>query len=144
MNDSEIKTTGAAGAGDVNQPCACQCDCLQRQVTILLLALAIISGTFFVFLWRQVRYARRDLEAMKPPASQIIQEFNQSKPTMDAFIGKLAEYGRTHADFAPIVTKYKISSTAAPAPTATSLKPAAVSQPAAAKPAAAPAPVPKK
>jgi hypothetical protein len=130
MNDSEIKTTTASVAGDVNQPCAC----LQRQVTIMLLALVIISGTLFAFLWRQVRYARRDLEAMKQPATQIIQEFNQSKPTMDAFVGKLAEYGRTHADFAPITKKYQLPMTAAPAPP----QPAAASKPAAPAPASAP------
>ena len=138
MNDSEIKTSPVPTAGDTNQPC----NCLQRQVTIMLLALIILSGTLFVFLWRQVHYARRDLEAMKPPATQIIQEFNQSKPAMDAFLVKLAEYGRTHADFAPIMKKYQLGMTATPAP----MQPSVAPKPAAAKPAAAPAPAsaPKK
>ncbi|MCU0783099.1 MAG: hypothetical protein MUF81_03445 [Verrucomicrobia bacterium] len=135
MNEPETKPATAPQAEDLKQ----QCVCLQRQMTTLLLALVIVSGTLSIFLWRQVRYARRDLEAMKPPATQMVQEFNQIRPGMDAFLAKVTEFGRTHADFAPILTKYRIPMTTG-APPATVAAP----KPAAAKPAAAPASAPKK
>ena len=121
MNDPETKFAAAPETEDLKQ----QCVCLQRQMTTLLLALVIVSGTLSVFLWRQVRYARRDLEAIKPQAAQIIQEFNQARPGMDAFLAKVTEYGRTHPDFMPILTKYRIPATAAPPATVTAPKPAA-------------------
>jgi hypothetical protein len=104
--------------------------CMQRQITILLLALVIVSGTLTVFLWRQVRYARRDLEAMKPPASQMIQEFSKARPGMETFVAKVAEFGRTHPDFVPILSKYRIPmTTGAPPATATAPKPVAAPAP---------------
>jgi len=107
-----------------------QCACLQRQMMTLLLALVIVSGTLTVFLWRQARYARRDLEDMKSPAGQIIQEFNQNKAAMDGFVAKIAEFGRTHPDFAPIMTKYRIPMpTGAPPATATAPVPATTTPP---------------
>jgi hypothetical protein len=126
MNDPETKSF-APESEDLKQ----QCVCLQRQMTTLLLALVIVSSTLSVFLWRQVRYARRDLEALKPPAAQIIREFNQARPGMDTFLAKVTEYGRTHPDFAPILTKYRI-------PVATAAPPATVTAPKPAAPAAAP------
>jgi hypothetical protein len=121
MNDPETKPV-APEAEDVQQQCAC----LQRQITTLLLALIIVSGTLTVFLWRQKAYARRDLEAMQQPAAQIIQDFNQNQATMKGFVDKIAEYGRTHPDFMPILTKYRIPvPTGAPPAAATAPKPAA-------------------
>ena len=124
----------SSGNDDLRQ----QCEGLQRQVTTLLFAMVILSGTLTVFLWRQARYARADLEVLKLPASQVLQSFKQEKPIMDDFLAKLADFGKSHPDFTPILTKYKIQSspvsvpaTSAPAPA--SLTPA--SAPAAATPA---------
>jgi hypothetical protein len=119
MNDPETKTPATPEADDVNQ----QCVSLQRQMTTLLLAVVIVSGTLTVFLWRQARYARHDLDAIKPTAAQIIQEFNQKQAGLQTFVSKVAEYGRTHPDFAPIMNKYKLTSI-------TSAPPAAVTAPA--------------
>ena len=90
-----------------------QCASLQRQVTTLLLGVFVLSGTVTVFLWRQARYARADLEVMKPPAAHIMQVFKQEKPIMEDFLAKMAEFGKTHPDFTPILTKYKIQPVAA-------------------------------
>ncbi|MCX8090894.1 MAG: hypothetical protein N3I86_08175 [Verrucomicrobiae bacterium] len=109
---------------------------LQRQVFFLLVALLILSGTVTVFLFWQVRHAKRDLAALRPVAAQVIQEFNQRKPDVDAFLARLADYGRTHADFAPIINKYQIRpTTGAPPASATAPAPAAQQRPAAPAPA---------
>ena len=134
MSDLESRNPITGGNDDLRQECAS----LQRQVTTLLLAVFVLSGTLTVFLWRQARYARADLEVLKPPASQIIQSFKQEKPIMDDFLVKLADFGKTHPDFGPILTKYKIQSSSVPVTT-----PAA---PASTTPAGGPAPAtpPKK
>lgn len=113
MNGDETTPTVPAATGDLNERCAC----MQRQMTWMLVALIVVSCTLTVFLWRQVRYAKRDFGAMKPPAMQVINNFNQNKPAMDAFVLKLTEFGRSHPDFMPILNKYHIpvSTTAPPA-----------------------------
>jgi hypothetical protein len=65
---------------------------------------------------------------------------------VDAFVAKVAEYGRTHPDFEPILKKYGI-----PLPTNTvapmsfpAVKPAGTPVATPAKPAVSPAPAPKK
>lgn len=129
MEDFETKNVVAAGTDDVKQQCAA----LQRQITTLLLALVVVSGTLSVFLWRQARYARADLEAVKQPAAQLIQAYDkQDKARLDGFVARLADYGKTHPDFVPILNKYKIAVTTLPI--TTSAPPATASP----KPAAAP------
>ena len=134
MSDLETRKPITGGNEEWRQHCAA----LQRQVTTLLVAVFVVSGTLTVYLWRQARYARADLEVLKQPASQVIQSFKQEKPIMDDFVAKLTEFGKTHPDFAPILNKYKIQ----PAATAgiTSAPPAVVAP----KPAPAPSTTPKK
>lgn len=82
---------------------------LQRQVAVLLLALIVVSGTLTVYLWYQARTSGRDLEAIRPQATQVIQSFNQDRPGMEKFVGQLITYGQTHPDFKPILAKYGIA-----------------------------------
>jgi hypothetical protein len=109
MSDLESSKTPVADTSELRQLCAS----LQRQVTTLLVAVFVLSGTLTVFLWRQARYARADLEVLKPPAAHLIQSFKQEKLLMDDFVAKLAEFGKKHPDFAPILAKYKIQPAAA-------------------------------
>lgn len=102
MNDLETKPESNA-SGSRNEY-----EGMQKQLNILLMAVVILSATFSVFLWRQTRYLRRDLEGLKPMAGPVIQRYNQEKPTVDAFVAKVAEYARTHPDFAPIAKKYQL------------------------------------
>ena len=133
MNDLEKKpsSTGASSHGDA----------VQLQLTILLIGLIVLAGTFAVFVWRQVRYMKADLALLKPIAALHIQGYNQEKPTVDALVARIVEYGRTHPDFEPIMRKYQLQAfTNAPAAPAAA-KPAA---PVPARPATNPAPAPKK
>jgi hypothetical protein len=129
---SDLETKNASNTEDLRQQCAS----LQRQVSTLLLAMFVLSGTVTVFLWRQARYARVDLETLKAPAAQLIQAFKQEKLLMDDFVAKLSEFGKTHPDFAPILNKYKIQPAAASS--ITSAPPAVVAPP------VSPAPTQKK
>jgi hypothetical protein len=84
---------------------------LQRQVFILLLALIVVSGTLTVFLYRQASLARRDLDAIKPQAVQIINAFNQNHASVTNFVEALRVYGLSHPDFQQqVLKKYGIGS----------------------------------
>lgn len=82
---------------------------LQQLVTSVLLVLVVISGTLSIFLLRQWRFAKSELEAVAPTANQLIMEHTNNFALTQDFARKLAEYGRTHPDFAPIVLKYRLN-----------------------------------
>jgi hypothetical protein len=139
MNDFETKSS--APSTDQSQAAVAS---LQTQVHLLLIAMILLSGIFATFVYIQARRARSDLAASKLVGEPILQSFAQEKPTLDAFLGKLVDFSKTHADFAPVLAKYPWFfqfQTSAPPVTATAPKPAA---PAVTKPAATPAPAPKK
>ena len=87
---------------------------LRHLVTSILILVIVISGTFNIYLLRQYKSVSRELAQMQPQAAQIIADYQQkSGPLMDDFVNKITEYGRTHADFAPIMAKYNLKPTAA-------------------------------
>ena len=84
-----------------------QYDALSHLVVSLLVLLLIVSGSFNLFLLRQVKYARTDLQAVRPQITQMLAEYNKvSAPAIQNLIKQLTDYGRTHPDFVPILTKY--------------------------------------
>ena len=121
MSEFDDKPLGTGQAG--------QSESLQLQLTLQLLALVLMAATLAFFFYVQSHRAKFDLNTLKPTATAMIASFEQEQPSVNAFIAKIAEYGRTHPDFAPILQKYQI-----PPPTNTP-------PPIAPKPAA---PVPKK
>lgn len=127
MNDLENKPANPAPGADQNES-------LQLQLTLQLLALVLMAATLAFYFYVQQHRSRFDLKVIKPPAMQIIADFERSQPNVNAFVAKLSDYGKTHPDFAPIMQKYAIPTniTAAAAP---------VPKPAAPAPAA---PAPKK
>ncbi len=121
MNDLDAKAPAQPEANDLQR----QHDDLRHLVVSLLILVIVISGTLNIYLLRQWRTLSRDLAAVRPQAAQIIGEFQRVRgPAMSEFVKKLTEYGRTHADFAPIVVKYGLrpatnapaAAPAAPAP----------------------------
>ncbi|MGA2178507.1 MAG: hypothetical protein ABSH15_02845 [Verrucomicrobiota bacterium] len=81
---------------------------LRHQVFTLLLALVVVSGTLTVVLYRQARLTGKDIEIIKPQATQIIAAFKRDQQGMEAFVKQLTAYGVTHPDFQPILRKYGI------------------------------------
>ena len=94
---------------------------LRHQVFTLLLALVVVSGTLTVVLYRQAKLTGRDIEIIKPQATQIIAAFKRDQPAMENFVKQLTAYGVTHPDFQPILKKYGI---VAKQPAATPVVPA--------------------
>ncbi|MGA2029842.1 MAG: hypothetical protein ABSG87_07195 [Verrucomicrobiota bacterium] len=84
---------------------------LQSQVTLLLIALIVVSGTLTFYLAYEARASGKDVAKLEPQARQISAQI----PTMQKFVGQLQAYGQAHLEFQPILRKYGISATNASA-----------------------------
>lgn len=91
---------------------------LERHTTWLFASLVVLSFTLTAFLGLQARRSGKELDMIKPQATQVIENSRQEGPQVQAFFGRLVEYGKTHPDFAPILTKYGLRPTNAAAPAA--------------------------
>jgi hypothetical protein len=76
---------------------------LRHQITLLLLALIVISGTLTTYLFYQARALGRDLAALEPQARVVIQNYNKNLPNIQQFVRELVTYGQKHPDFQPIL-----------------------------------------
>jgi hypothetical protein len=115
MNESETNPPAQTELMD-------QIVALRHQIFTLLLALVVVSGTLTVYLYRQASITGKDIVAIKPQATKIIQEFSQNRVGMENFVKQLTAYGSTHPDFQPILRKYGIVQQPAAAPGAPKTK----------------------
>jgi hypothetical protein len=128
MDNLDLKTPVQADASDLRA----QFDQLRHLISSVLILVIVISGTLGIYLLRQWQSSRKDLAAIRPPAAQMIAEYQKvSGPLMSDFVKKITDYGRTHPDFAPVLAKYGLRPTG---PTNTALT----------APGAPPAAAPKK
>jgi hypothetical protein len=111
MNESETNLPAQTDLLD-------QVVALRHQVFTLLLALVVVSGTLTVVLYRQARLTGKDIEAIKPAATQIIEAFKRDRPAMENFVKQRTAYGSMHPDFQPILKKYGVVPQSAAAPAA--------------------------
>ncbi len=68
----------------------------------VLIMLLVLGGAVDLFLVRQVKNTRGELTTLRAYVAQT----QRTGPAIDEFARKLAEFGKTHQDFAPIMTKY--------------------------------------
>jgi len=101
MNESDISPAGP-------DELAGQISSLQRQVTLLLLALVVVSSTVTAYLFYQMHILGKDLDGTRSQATQIIQNYNKNVPQMQKLVQELTAYGQTHPDFQPILVNYGI------------------------------------
>jgi hypothetical protein len=105
MDNLEHPTPGQPELRDLQA----QCDSLQQLVSSLLLVLIVISGTLSIFLLRQWRFVKAELDERAPQAAQMLMEHTNNFAVTQDFVKKVAEYGRTHPDFGQIAAKYHLS-----------------------------------
>ena len=79
MNEPELNSPAPAQLSE-------QVAALQRQVSTLLLALIVVSGTLTVYLFRQASVAGKDIQTLK---TQVIEPFRQRQPAMENFLNQL-------------------------------------------------------
>ncbi len=139
INTDPVKSFSSSDNEELKQTCAA----LEAQVhtlRLVVLVAAVIVGLFF---WREGNLNSAAVTQMQPQISQITQVMGQIEKQggsyekqmqgLQAIAIRLSEFGRSHPDYQPILTKYGIPLGNAPA-----------NAPAAAKPAAAPTAPPKK
>ena len=128
MNEPETTTPVRPDVEELKETCAA----LRHQATTLLLALIVVSGTLTVHLGLQARRTGRDLEVIRPQAIQMMEYSKREEPQIADFVVKLTEFGRTHPDFQPILSRFKIQITPPPGaatnPAASTAKPAGASK----------------
>jgi hypothetical protein len=107
MDTPENQNQIRPGGSDVQA----QVDALRHVLVSALVLLLIVSGTFNLYLWRQYRTTRGELQAVLPNAPKIAGELTG----MQDFVRKLVDFSKTHPDFAPVLSKYGIQPTAASA-----------------------------
>jgi hypothetical protein len=115
MDNLDTKSPSTSGTNELQA----QYDALRHLVVSMLILVVVISATLNLYLLRQWRSTSRDLDAIRPQAAQMVRDYQtKTGPLMNDFVSKLAEYGRTHPDFLPILAKYNLKpATNAPAAT---------------------------
>jgi hypothetical protein len=89
------------------EPSPAQYDSLRQLVVSILVLLMVVSGTLNVFLLRQSSTSRQELEAIRPQVDAMVSQYQRSVgPAMDEFERKLVEFGRSHADFVPLLSRH--------------------------------------
>lgn len=88
-----------------------ECAQLRAQTQNLRLAQLIVAVAVAGFFWVEVWRNGQALETMRPQASQVAEVTKKQTPAINEFVNRLAEFGRTHPDFVPVLTKYGIATT---------------------------------
>ena len=92
-----------------------QVENLQKLVTYTLVVTIIAAAAFALFLRRQTQLTKAELDVLRPQKAQIDAQYQKLVgPEVEAFGRKLAEYGTTHPDFAPIMAKYGLTKPTGP------------------------------
>lgn len=82
---------------------------LRRQANTLYIALALLSLTLAAFIGVQVRRAGKDLDAIRPQATQLVDVNKKDAPLIQSFVSQLAAYGQVHPDYADkVLSKFGI------------------------------------
>ena len=76
---------------------------LERQVTILLIALIFVSGTLGVFFYRQAANLNKDYEAVSPQARQVLEVYGKNQQGIQHLLTSLVQYSATHKDIVPLL-----------------------------------------
>ena len=84
-----------------------QHESLRHLINSVLMLVIVISGTMTVFLFRQNRFMSQELEAVRARHNNAVSAYKVVSPQIDDFERRLAEYARTHPDFAPVLAKYR-------------------------------------
>lgn len=82
---------------------------IRSQLFTLLIALIVVSGTLTVYLYRQASIARKDFDAIKPQADQVVNALGQNQAAVVSFVNEVVAYGQTHPEFVPVLARHGIA-----------------------------------
>jgi len=90
-----------------------ECQSLRQTVSALLVLVLLVSGALDIYLMRQWKMARAELQRRGPQISQFVAEYNKvSAPAIADFVKRIVEYEKTHPDFTYILLKYNLKGNA--------------------------------
>lgn len=112
MNEPEDTTPDSSELTELRT----ECEQLRKQATNMLIALVVISGTLAAFLFLQVWRTGKDTDTLREQQTEYAQRAQREQLFIHSLVPKLAEYGKTHPDFKPIMDKYGIGVTSAVPP----------------------------
>lgn len=84
---------------------------LRAQTHNLRLALLIVALTLAGFFFVEVRRNGQALQSMRSQGLQVEEATKKQSPAINEFMNRLAEFGRSHPDFVPVLTKYGVPTT---------------------------------
>ena len=86
-----------------------ECAELRRRSSLQFIALVVMSLTLTGFFGVQFWRTSRDLKAMLPQATQVVEMNKAETPRLENLVNKLASYSKTHPEFATnLLMKYGI------------------------------------
>jgi len=141
MNDLNSPGTPSPTSSSEVAELRSTCDALVAQTQTLQVVLLLVVGALCLFFWREAGFNGAQATQMQPQVTQISQAIAQLEKqggsmekqlqSLQAAALHLAEYGKTHPDYAQILAKYGIViQPAAPAATAApAAKPASPATP---------------
>lgn len=106
MNESDINTPVPDSPPAEDQ--AGLIASLRHQITFLLLALIVISGTLTLYLFYQSRVFGREIASLEPQARLVVENYNRNWPEVQKVVQELEVYGQKHPDFQPILKRFGI------------------------------------
>ncbi len=94
-----------------------QCNSLHSLLVSLLLLMIVLGGTFWIFMMRQASYSKQDGGVAFINYTNAQAQFERTRPIIDETVKKLQAFGKTNADFVPILSKYNLlQATPSPSP----------------------------
>ena len=95
-------------------PLEAEYQALRVQVQGIIIALVVMAGSLNVYLWKQLSLVNHQAIEL----TQFMTDYTGKKaPPMDQFVTGLRDFGKTHPDIQPILSKY-LSNVAATNPAA--------------------------
>ncbi len=83
-----------------------QYNSLHSILVSLLLLMIVVSGTLWLYLMRQAKYAKVDLSFTYISYTNTVAQAERMQPAIEQTVKKFQDFARTNPDFAPIFAKY--------------------------------------
>ncbi len=113
MEQEPLRPSGPSELAELKS----QYNSLHSTLVAALLLMIVVSGTIWIFMMRQAKTAKLDLDMIGVNYINAMVQFERTKPVIDETVKKMQDFGRTNADFVPILSKYNLlpGATSAPA-----------------------------
>ena len=82
---------------------------VRQLIQSVLILTIVVSGTLNIFLYREFKSAKTDAKVWREQMRNLEYSFNNSDgPKVQMFWARMVDYGRTNAEFLPILGKYGV------------------------------------